>query len=127
MNQTLVLQLLGSLAFVTLVTTIVQGVMNRKRLGAEATKIITDAASGVVASVREDNERLRNRLTELERREDEWRYERNEWLAILRSHQSWDITAVAAVQKAIPPVHLPDPPPLTPPYQRKRTSNDPRD
>lgn len=121
MSGQLVLQLLGSVAFVTLITSVVNNLLSRKRLGAEATKIITDAASGVVSDIREDNSRLRerekdlnDRLDALEQAQDAWEDERRVWKQLLREHQSWDTLALSELRKLHPDTEYPPPPPLVP-------------
>lgn len=120
MTGGLVLQLLGSAAVASIIGAIINGILNRKKLGAEATEIITKAASGVVADIRSDNERLRSRVGELEFAASEWEVEKDEWKAVLTLHAAWDLMATAAVNNAIPPIELPPPPPLTSPTRRRR-------
>lgn len=83
---------------------------NRKRVGADATKIITDAATSVVSS-------LRTRVEELEEREKERDSMIDEWRDLLQTHAPWDLAAVSALNKFAPQTHLAPPPPL---YPRKR-------
>lgn len=52
-----VLKALGYLGIGTVVTTIVTGVFTRKKLSADATKIITEAAGAVVETLRQENAR----------------------------------------------------------------------
>jgi hypothetical protein len=116
----LLLQLLGSAAVASVIGAIINGILNRKKLGAEATEIITKAASGVVADIRQDNARLRKRVAELEFAQSEWAIEKQEWRDVLILHSAWDLMATTAVNQAIPPIELPPPPPLTPPTRRPR-------
>jgi hypothetical protein len=122
-STVLVLQLLGSAVVASVIGAIINGILNRKKLGAEATEIITKAASGVVRDIREDNERLRRRVSELEIQASEWAIEKQEWKDVLILHGAWDLMATSAVNQAIPPIELPPPPPLTPPV-RVRVSRD---
>ena len=120
MDSALLVQLLGSAVIASVIGAVVNGIINRKKLGAEATEIITKAASGVVSDLRQDNERLRARLVVLENAQDEWELEREEWKRVLTVHGAWDLMATTAVKQAIPPIDLPPPPPLTPPVIQRR-------
>lgn len=133
-------QIGGATAISTVLITLINVIMTRRKttaeagqLSADATKIITDAAGGVVAQIREDNARLRSENADLRRSERmlearvddleedaiEWRREREEWRRVLMVHAAWDAMAVTAVRKAIPPIDLPDVPPLTPPVSAR--------
>lgn len=121
MKTDLLLQVLGSVAFVTLVTSVTNNLMTRKRLGAEATKIITDAATGVVTDVRADNKRLRDsevelrgRIDALEKAQDAWEDEKRRWKQILQDHEHWDTLVSQELRSVHPETNIPDPPPLTP-------------
>ena len=125
MNEPIV-ELLISTGVATVVVAVINGFITRRKLGAEATKIITDAASGVVERVEADNTRLRQadahkteqinmleeRVDVLEDREREWEAREREWVRILQDHAAWDTIAIRMIADALPSVHLPDPPPL---------------
>lgn len=49
----------------TIIAAIVNAVMNRKKLGAEATQIIAQAAAGTVENIMKDNAALRTEMSEL--------------------------------------------------------------
>ena len=114
MNQDLVVQFMGSVVLATIVGALLNGLINRRKLSAEATEIITRAASGVVERLEDDIERgerreqaLMLRVADLEAGEIENR-------RVLQEHAAWDHMAVAALQAA-GILDLPDPPPLLPP------------
>jgi hypothetical protein len=72
------LQLLGSAGLAAVLVAVINAVVNRRKLGAEATKMISDAAAGAVKDARDDNVRLRAensefraRVTALEDRQEE--------------------------------------------------------
>jgi hypothetical protein len=129
------IQILGSAATAAVLVAVINAVVTRRKLGAEATKIITDAASGMVADLRVENARLSTadhaksaRITGLEDRVDDledeqrgWEREREDWLRVLELHAAWDHLAIAKLREVSPAIVLPDPPPLTAPvrYQRK--------
>jgi hypothetical protein len=123
-----VLTFLGSAAVTTCIGLVVQAIVNRRKIGAEATKVITDAASSVVANYRLDNADLRlqvvdllAKVTRLEGIVDQQEAEqeanavyRARSRALLIKHGEWDELAVQIIRSVIPPIHLPPPPPLEP-------------
>lgn len=108
------IQILAALGAGGILTAAVNGYLNRRKLGAEATKIITDAAASTVKDVREDNARLRARVETLEQREDSWEIERKAWRDVLMLHAAFDHVVVQRLKDA-GITDLPDPPPLYPP------------
>lgn len=130
-------QVLVSGALASVVGTVISVMANRRKLGAEATEVITKAASGVVSDMRHDNERLRTadrektqRITELEHRvdflEDDQRAsdrEREDWLRVLELHSAWDLLAIAKLRELDPSFDLPNPPPLHPPVRYRRSTD----
>lgn len=58
---------LGAIGGTSTVTVFVQGMLNRRKLGADATKIITDAAAGVVTTLNVENKRLDDEIVDLRR------------------------------------------------------------
>lgn len=115
---------------------ILNAIMSRKKLGADATKIITEAAAGVASDLRTDNQNLRTKISDLESRVDEleqreeainlahrretaqWERERQDWRATLQLHAAWDHLAVTKLREIDDEAaELPEPPPLYPPYR----------
>jgi hypothetical protein len=95
--------LVGILASATvagILTAFVNGYFNRRKLGADTTKIITDAAAAVVTSTQ-------TRLGLLEQ-------EMGEVRRALRIHEPWDREAVRKLRAANPPIDISEPPPLYP-------------
>ncbi len=114
MEPDIVIQLLGSAVLAAIAGAIINGIINRRKLGAEATEIITKAASGVVerleaelTRVSADRERLIERVHTLEIREEADR-------AVLQLHAAWDHMAVQRLAE-FGITDLPQPPPLSPP------------
>lgn len=120
----------------TALSSVVSVIASRRKLGAEtgalsatATETITKAASAVLQESRDDNARLRaeNATLRIKQAEDEIRIDRleqqalvdrrksDDWVRVLQLHAAWDTLAIAKVREAIPPIDLPDAPPLTPP------------
>lgn len=127
----LLVQLLGAAAVSAVLGAIVNGIINRRKLGAEATQIISDAAASTVKNVQSDNASLREELrgvrTELDEmkeamrhREAEWRQERESQQAVLQVHAAYDSLMVQRLRECSTGSHLAltdigDPPPLYPP------------
>jgi sialic acid synthase SpsE len=105
---------------------IITGIFNRRKLGADASKIITDAAAGAVELLRGENTRI---LAEVHEIRDEAEQARNEAqmareetyqlrqdarvtrdMAV--AHSVWDVQAVEMAEAQ--GVHLPPAPPLYP-------------
>lgn len=132
----LVIGLLGGGGIASIIGAVIAGLFSKRKLGAEATKIITDAASGVVSDLRTqlDNERLdwnKDRIAleqkatdalamaetnaaETKRIKSEWRAERVEWRRVLQLHVAFDHLAIARLTEAGVDLGM-DPPPLLPP------------
>jgi hypothetical protein len=94
---------------------------SKRKLGAEATKIITDAAAGVVTSMEHQLERA-----EKARQEDQERHEaaiakmaaahvaeREEWRRVLQLHVAWDGIAISKLAE-LGVKDMPATPPLLP-------------
>lgn len=66
MSQELLLAILGSAGFTAIIGAVINAIFNRRKLSAEATQIITQAAAGTVENVMKDNESLRAKVDKLE-------------------------------------------------------------
>lgn len=115
MSPELVLAVVGSAGFTALVTAIANGILNRKKLSADATKVITEAAAGVAADIRKDNIDLRERLERAEGRIEDLELERQLSRDVLQLHAAWDELALYKLRAADMADDLPQPPPLYPP------------
>lgn len=108
------------------VAAMVTGFFSKKKLGAEATEIITNAAAGVVTSMQGQLSR-----SDQARHDDQLRHERamasmaeahvkerREWQKVLQLHVAWDVMAIARMAEAAQSdsqiLPLPPPPPVTP-------------
>jgi len=109
---------LASLGLGAIVSAIVAGLFSKKKLGAEATKIITDAAAGVVTQMQDRLNRAEQREAAAERRleevEEAHARERDAWWDALTLHAAWD-TVINAKLRDLGVTDLPEPPPLRPP------------
>ena len=122
-----IVSILGVLGFGSVIAAVVNGLWTRKKLGADATEIITKAASGVVENISSDNARLRVELDEerQERRAEQADFKAEmrrivaEHALVLQIHAAWDHLAVEACAKA--GIELPAPPAL---YAQDATPGD---
>lgn len=141
MENELLLQILLSATGAGVLGAVINGIINRKKLGAEATNIITQAATGVVerleaeikrkgsdleaatARIRELEERVRvveqresDHATECQEREKERAHEMLLIRETLQVHAAWDFRAVRALEEfSLRKTDLRPPPPLLPP------------
>lgn len=88
-----------------LLTAIITGIFNKKRLGADAAKIITDAAASVTST-------MSSRLRELEAKEQMREREEDEFRIKLERHEAWDRKLVQKIRQMDSSVELEDPPTL---------------
>lgn len=106
---------LGAIAAAT-----IAGLFSKRKLGAEATEIITKAASSVVerleAELRrnaEDRDLLRAEHTsEIASLRADFGRQREAWRRVLQLHIAWDAIAIAKLDEL--GVNLPPAPPITP-------------
>lgn len=111
------LQQLAGLGVGAILATVITGLFSRRKLSAEATKIITDAASGTLKDLRDENTRLaarvaatetqQDQLRDIQRRQDERQRADHQALAI---HAFWDRQAWNTLKEQ--GIDLPEPPPL---------------
>jgi hypothetical protein len=122
---------LGAGGISAIVAAIVTGLFSKRKLGAEATEIITKAASGVVTSIeaelrRSQDGRVADRL-EFERTMTDLRAahasEIEEVRQVLQLHVAWDVMAIAKIEELTAASglesklgDLPKAPPLLPPH-----------
>lgn len=119
-----IVQILLSAGGATVLAAIINAIMNRRKLSAEATEIITKAAAGTVENIMKDNASLRERLVALELRIRE--YETAQFLSDdrerahmvaeerYRRHQAecHDYTALLGAKLRALGQDVPDPPPV---------------
>jgi DNA-directed RNA polymerase len=122
---------LAALGIGSVVTAVVTGLFSKRKLGAEATEIITNAASSVVKTLEAQLAR-----GEQERHEDQTRHEmemtritveharemtnmarahtqeRDAWKKVLQLHVAWDALAISKLAEM--DFDMPPTPPLTP-------------
>lgn len=112
-NAETVSAVVGAVGLSTIVAAAINAISNRKKTGADATKVITDAALGVVTQLQSRIKDLLGEVQELKAREDERdRREDAARRALIRHHQ-WDVRLVSIINESLPGhKNLLPPPPL---------------
>lgn len=116
----IVVAALSAGGFGAIIAAVVSGLFSKRKLGAEATEIITKAAAGVVTDLRDEIDRVKAaRIGDNTEHEETIREmaaahvaERKEWQRVLQLHVAWDAIAISEMAKI--GVDLPPAPPLTP-------------
>lgn len=126
-DSSLAFGVIASLGSAGFIGAVVNGVINRRKLGAEATDLITRAASTIVDRLEAENIRLAGRVLALEQQaaghDANLRKVRHDLRNELQMHTQWDFEAVAAlsaagVDFALPPPLLPQSGPAGPEWPR---------
>lgn len=112
MNSDTLVGLLGGGGVGVIIAAVIAGLFSRRKLGAEATQIITEAASGVVTRLEGQLERSDKQMRRVIQ---DFENERAEWIRVLQLHVSWDHIAIAKVNALSPNDPLPPAPPVYPP------------
>ena len=121
MSAAVVAALLGAGGLGAIIAAIVTGLFSKRKLGAEATEIITKAAAGVVTNMQAEIDRQVARNKELVSRHEsdmdrvmtDHRREVAEMRRVLQLHVAWDAIAIAKMAEV--GIELPPAPPLLPP------------
>jgi uncharacterized membrane protein len=108
----IIMALASSTALATVLAAAIAGFFSRRKLSAEATEVITKAASGVVERLEAENARISVGRNELAARVSSLEEQERRRAAALVVHEAWDRMAVRTLRDAGHP--LPDPPPLEP-------------
>ena len=103
---------LGSSVLASILGAIVAGFFNRRKLGADATQVLTDAASGVVQRLEEENKRIIASNRDLAKRVSDLEQEMRKMTAAITVHQDWDRRAARKLRAN--GIQIEDPPPLSP-------------
>lgn len=127
MNATNIALVLGAVGIGAIVSAIIAGLFSKKKLGAEATEIITKAAAGVVTNLQTEIDRQVKMREALQADIDRQRTEHLQAIAnlmashadeveemrrVLQLHVAWDAIAIAKMAEV--GVNLPPAPPLLP-------------
>jgi hypothetical protein len=139
-DSTSVFGYLATGGFAVVLAAIINAVQSRRKISAEATEIITKAASGVVERLQAEADRhvtamrlkeanilaLQERIRHLEAHEVQhdldrrsWADERSEWHEYLQAHVAFDYMMIERL-RATGAKDVPAPPPLYPPTRRVR-------
>lgn len=130
MSPELIVGLLGGGGLGAIAAAIVAGLFSKKKLGAEATEIITKAAAGVVTNIEAELNRaikaredaaLQHRL-DMAAVMDIHDKEMLEVRRVLQLHAAWD--AIVTVEMAKHGIELPAAPPLLPAQRPERPDLD---
>lgn len=112
-NAETVSAIVGAMGLATIVSAAINAISNRKKTGADATKVITDAALGVVTQLQTRITELLREVEELKRREDERDRREEATTRQLMRHHQWDLRMVDVVNDHLPGhANLLPPPPL---------------
>lgn len=109
-----VLSLLGSSSVVAVATTVITAIFNKRKLGADATQIITQAAVGVVDTLKTENARLVARVDAVEVELSDARDKATAWYRTLQLHVAWDHLSFQKLTE-LGVADWPEPPPVYPP------------
>lgn len=93
-----IIQLLTVLGGLSGIAAIINAVLSRRKVGADAASVLTQAASGLVADLQKQIDAMKTQLREQS--------------ALLAEHRVWDKAVARQLRDAGLPV--PDPPPLSP-------------
>lgn len=102
---------LGASGIMLVLAAVVNAFVNKRKLSADATKVITEAAAGVVQDMRADNAEIRAERQALVADVRQLRTEVREQNALIAVHAFWDQQVVDAAEAQ--GMALPPPPPLT--------------
>jgi hypothetical protein len=120
MDSAILVAILGTGGMSAIVGAIITGAFSKRKLGAEATEIITKAAAGVVTNLEAEITRQKSLNEELvsdhrshiERLMASHAEEIREFRRVLQLHVAWDAIAIAEMAKV--GIKLPPAPPLLP-------------
>jgi uncharacterized metal-binding protein len=116
----IIIAALGAGGLGAIAAALITGLFSKRKLGSEATEIITRAASGVVTSIEAELERQiearktaeKNCMETINKMAEAHVKEREEWRRVLQLHVAWDQIALAKLTDH--DVELPPVPPLLP-------------
>lgn len=126
MSGTLMAAIFGAGGVGAILAAMITGLFSKKKLGAEATEIITKAAAGVVTNLQSEIDRqveLREELTVryrgmIDELMASHEVEMDDVRRVLQLHVSWDAIAIAKMAEL--DIELPPAPPLLPPRHHGR-------
>lgn len=111
------LQALGYIGLGGVFVAVINGLFSKRKLSADATKIITDAASGIVERLQQENARvmasnvlLTGKVEALQIEQASTRDWHRQVDQLLAMHQLWDVQVTEIAQSH--GIELPPPPPL---------------
>lgn len=114
MTVEILTQLFVATGLASVIGAVVNGYINRRKLGAEATQIIAQAASGVVERLESENARLVLRIERLETSASKHETDFHAHRMVLQLHAAWDHMVMEHLLTCGDHM-LPEAPPLYPP------------
>lgn len=122
MGTDLIVAILASTSLGAIISSIITGAFSKRKLGADATEVITRAASGVVERLEAEVKRgaearaqeVHELKTELATVKADWAKEREDWRRVNQLHVAFDVLAIAKLSEAGIDLGM-EPPPLLPP------------
>ena len=125
MSGALLAAVLGAGGLGAILAAIITGLFSKRKLGAEATEIITKAAAGVVVNMQAEIDRQVSRNSDIisehrsvmSRLVQDHTKEMEDVRRVLQLHVAWDAIAIAKMAEL--GVDLPPAPPLLPPLRRE--------
>lgn len=114
-SATVVLQILTALGISGVIGAAVSGIINRKKLGADTTKIISEAAGGIVERLEIENTRMSARIAALETWKSLAEAREEQHRRVLQLHAVADHLLIEKLRQALPGTEFPEMPPLYPP------------
>lgn len=120
MSSEVLVAILGTAGISTIIGAVITGLFSKRKLGAEATEIITQAATSVVTSLQAElarqqavnTELVREHKTHMEALVSSHADEIEEVRRVLQLHVAWDAIAIAKMSEV--GIDLPPAPPLLP-------------
>lgn len=113
LNSETVTAIAGAFGVSAIIVALITAFSNRAKTGADATKVITEAALGVVSQLEKTIDALKAQINELEHREARRSIRENLANQAALKHQKWDNDLVALINDRFPnDPDIPAPPPL---------------
>jgi hypothetical protein len=105
--------IVGSVAASGVLAGLINAISNKRKTGADATKVITDAALGIVTQLQARIKELLEEVSDLKAREDARDQREDQSQRALMKHHQWDLELVSIINQSLPDHKgLLPPPPL---------------
>lgn len=105
--------IIGAIGISSIIVAVINTLSNRKKVGADVTKVITDAAVGVVSQLQIRVKDLLTEVVDLRLRDTERDHQEMATYKLLLAHQQWDLELVRLINNQLKEyTYLLPPPPL---------------